>query len=40
VFPGEAGSFSGPATPALRIQRSISRAMAEQQVAAESVIRK
>lgn len=40
MFPREAGSgLSGPATPALRIQRSISRAMAEGQVTAEAVVK-
>ena len=39
MFPGEAGSLSGPATQALRIQRSISRAMAEGQVTAETVVK-
>jgi len=40
VFPLEAGHswFSGPATPALRIQRSISRAMAEELVTAERML--
>lgn len=39
AFPCEAGWFSGPATPALRIQRSISRAVAEGQGTAEQEVK-